>query len=114
MLCSPCIDPAKKKPWNSEILIAHKWEGSKVHPPVWWKTGEAAPDWPEKEVVNDRPVLSGRFEVDPFREDCHQKLITFLNRYVDIIKITQKMHVKNYAYQIKCKHCFDCKIKCCK
>lgn len=42
----------------------------KIYPPVWWKTGEAAPDWLEKDVPKERPLLSGRFEADPLIEDC--------------------------------------------
>jgi len=45
-------------------------------PPVWWKIGEAAPDWLEKDVAKDRPALSWRFEADPFREDCKENSVT--------------------------------------
>lgn len=44
-------------------------------PPVWWKIGEAAPDWLEKDVAKDRPALSWRFEADPFREDCKENSV---------------------------------------
>lgn len=47
-------------------------KSSKICPPVWWKTGEAAPDWPENDVAKDLPAPSGRFEADPFKEDCNQ------------------------------------------
>lgn len=50
-----------------------KWrKSSKSSPPVWWKIGEAAPDWPENDEAKDRPAPSGRFEADPFREDCKE------------------------------------------
>lgn len=53
-----------------------------IYPPVWWKTGEAAPDWPEKDVAKDRPVLSGRFEAEPFREDCNPTHVKFYNEQI--------------------------------
>lgn len=53
-----------------------KWsKSSKCSPPVWWKIGEAAPDWPENDVAKDRPAPSGRFEADPFREDCKENSV---------------------------------------
>lgn len=53
-----------------------------MHPPVWWKTGEAAPDWPENEAVKDRPLPSGRFEADPLRDDCKEQNLWQLKNHV--------------------------------
>lgn len=39
-------------------------------PPDWFKAALEEPDWPEKDVVKTLPVLSGRFEFDPFNPDC--------------------------------------------
>lgn len=72
-LNSPCRKNLAIIQLNERIKLIHS---SKISPPVWWKTGEAAPDWPENDVAKDRPVPSGRFEADPFREDCKQNSIT--------------------------------------